>query len=356
MSDETQPDSLDILRQTSACMVVADAEGIIHFCNPATEELLSISERQLKGTQIGDLFLDGDMSPQRIFDALHSSHTTYQRDARLLLISREWINADISISPFQSNEQEFLLIELHARDRQHHIGMDSNEYSQHLAANALIRGLGHEIKNPLGGLRGAAQLLAMELSDSDLNEYTEVIIKESDRLSSLVDRMMTPNKPGLKAVANVHEPLENALKLVQIEAGEELEIKRNYDPSIPDFEMLQDGLEQAFLNLAQNAAQAMNNRGLLKVETRVVRQMLIGDKQQRLAVRINMMDSGPGVPDSLKERLFLPMVSGKANGTGLGLGVAQNLVQQHGGMIEYRDDLPETTFSVFLPLITTESV
>ena len=215
----------------------------------------------------------------------------------------------------------------------------------------VIRGLGHEIKNPLGGLRGAAQLLDMELDEPTLKEYTAVIIKESDRLTSLVDRMMAPHKTGKKSLRNLHQPLEAAMKLVQIEAGEGVIINRNYDPSIPDFEMYPDSLQQAFLNLMINAVQAMDSNGILELETRIVRNIFIGDRQYPLLARINISDTGPGVPDELKDKLFLPMVSGKPMGSGLGLGVAQSLVQQHNGIIEYRDDLAMTTFSIYIPLI-----
>ena len=348
--------TIDIFKQSSVCKIVADDQGQIHFCNQAAEELLKLSQRKLQGLPITDLFLDGDLDDARIVDAIASSQTLHQRDARLFLISREWLTADINIGHFTSEDKDWVLLEIHIQDRNHFVGLDSSEYSQHLAANALIRGLGHEIKNPLGGLRGAAQLLSMEIGDSNLKEYTEVIIKESDRLTSLVDRMMTPHKPGTKSTCSIHEPLENALQVVCLEATDKLEIERNYDPSIPDFKMFSDGLQQAFLNLVQNAVQAMEGEGKVAIETRIVRRMLLGDKQQPLVVRINISDTGPGVPEGLKNRLFLPMVSGKSNGSGLGLGLAQSLVQQHDGMIEYRDDIEQTTFSVYIPLNLSETL
>jgi two-component system nitrogen regulation sensor histidine kinase GlnL len=342
---------VEILRHTTACLIVADSDLQIQYINPAVEELFRLSERQLSGMQIHELFLDGDLDKARFQLALASNQTTYQRHSRIMLANREWITADISLGLYSSNGENLLLLELHPHDRQFNVGPDSPEYGQHLAANALLRGLGHEIKNPLGGLRGAAQLLAMELSNDDLAEYTEVIIKEADRLTTLVDRMMTPHKAGDKVLCNIHEPIENALNLVVLEMADGITIKRNYDPSIPEIMMFPDGLQQAFLNIIQNGIQAMDGNGVLEVETRVGRHMILGDKQHTMVIRINISDTGPGVPESLKDRIFMPMVSGKSDGTGLGLGVAQNILRQHQGMIEYRDNLPLTTFSVFVPLI-----
>ncbi len=344
--------SLDVLRFLSVAVLVVDAKGSIHFGNASAEELLRLSERQLVGMNISEIMIDGDLSQARINEVLGATNRFYQRGAKLLPLHREWIMADLSLNCITSDDSKYVLIEIHLDDRHQH--SDSNEYSQQLAANALIRGLGHEIKNPLGGLRGAAQLLDMELNDPSLQEYTAVIIKESDRLTSLVDRMMAPHKTGKKSLRNLHQPIEAAMKLVQIEAGDGVIINRNYDPSIPDFAMYPDSLQQAFLNLMINAVQAMDAQGILELETRVVRNIFIGDRQHPLLARINISDTGPGVPDDLKDKLFIPMVSGKAMGSGLGLGVAQSLVQQHNGLIEYRDDLPMTTFSVYIPLLFEE--
>ena len=346
----------DVLRFQSACILVTDRDGVVQFGNNASEELLRLSERQFSGMRISELFIDGDLTQQRVDEVFDESHRIYQRDARLLPMHREWYVGDMNMNRITSADQMWLLIEIHLSERHHAFGTDSSEYVQQLAANSLIRGLGHEIKNPLGGLRGAAQLLDMELEEPNLKEYTEVIIKESDRLSSLVDRMMAPNKSGNKQMKNLHQPLESALQLVQIEAGDGVFIKRNYDPSIPDFSMYSDSLHQAFLNLMINAVHAMESSGILEVETRIERNLFLGDRQYPLLARINISDTGPGVPEDIKDKLFLPMVSGKPSGSGLGLGVAQTLVQQHNGLIEYRDDIEMTTFSIYLPILLEEQL
>ncbi len=340
----------DVLRFQSACVLVTDRDGIVHFGNYASEELLRLSERQFRGMSIAELFLDGDLTRQRLDELFEESPRIYQRDARLLPLHREWAVGDMRLSLISSGEESWMLVEFHPSDRNRPFVTDSSEYVQQLAANALIRGLGHEIKNPLGGLRGAAQLLDMELQDPNLKEYTAVIIKESDRLSSLVDRMMAPHKTGQKELKNLHQPLEAALQLVQIDAGDGIHIKRNYDPSIPDFKLYSDSLQQAFLNLMINAVQAMEGSGILEIETRIERNKFIGNNQYPLLTRINISDTGPGIPEELKDKVFMPMVSGKASGSGLGLGVAQSLVQQHNGLIEYRDDIEMTTFSIYIPI------
>ena len=302
------------------------------------------------------LDITGDFTLERVMEVFGSSHRFFQRGARLLPSHREWVLADINMQQVLIEQQKALIIELNVTEKHHSFATDSAEYGQQLAANALIRGLGHEIKNPLGGLRGAAQLLDMELEERNLKEYTAVIIKESDRLSSLVDRMMAPHKGGHKEYRNIHQPLESALQLVEIEAGDGVFIKRNYDPSIPDFEMYTDSLQQAFLNLMINAVQAMDTSGILEIETRIVRNMFLAERQYPLVVRINVSDTGPGIPEELRDRLFLPMVSGKPGGSGLGLGVAQSLVQQHNGVIEYRDDIEMTTFSIYIPVMLEEPI
>jgi len=216
--------------------------------------------------------------------------------------------------------------------------------------------LGHEIKNPLGGLRGAAQLLSMELNDSALQEYTSVIIKEADRLSALVDRMMAPHIQGKRHLINIHQLIETDLSLLKLEAGDKLIIERDYDPSIPELMACADQIQQAMLNLMQNALQAMEGEGRLTIKTRIERQMLLGSQLNKLVLTIAISDDGPGVPDELRDKLFMPLVSGRVGGTGLGLGIAQSLIQQHCGLIEYQDKGERTTFTIYLPISSKDNL
>jgi len=212
--------------------------------------------------------------------------------------------------------------------------------------------LAHEIKNPLGGLRGAAQLLDLELDDPDLKEYTQIIIDESDRLQGLMDKMLGPNKLPDKKALNIHEVLERVRQLVQAESSGNLIIKHDYDPSIPDIHGDKDQLIQAILNIARNAVQAMDGKGNIIFKTRIHRQMSIGRKRYKLAVKCDIIDNGPGIDADMISKIFYPMITGRAEGTGLGLSIAQALINQHNGLIECNSETGNTVFSIFLPVET----
>jgi len=346
-------DRLVHLLQTA--ILVVDRDLKIDWCNAASEELLQRSRRQLVGAHLSEVIIDTDFSLKIISRSLLSGNPYHQKQANITLLNQAHFLADLTVSSIDNDGEQNLLVEINRCEHDYKIGLDSSEYSQHLAANALVRGLGHEIKNPLGGLRGAAQLLAMELEDPSLEEYTNVIIKEADRLRSLVDRMMAPNQVGKRGSCNIHQIIEHVISLLTIEAGDSLKIIRDYDVSLPEIFVTADQIQQALLNLMQNAVQAMDRSGSLKLKTRVVRQMLLGDKIWRLVLRVDIQDDGPGIPDHLKDKLFMPLVSGRADGTGLGLGIAQSLIQLHSGLIEYQDKIEQTTFTLYIP-ITTEDV
>jgi two-component system nitrogen regulation sensor histidine kinase GlnL len=210
--------------------------------------------------------------------------------------------------------------------------------------------LAHEIKNPLGGLRGAAQLLDLELHDPELKEYTQIIIAESDRLQGLMDKMLGPNKLPNKKALNIHEVLERVRQLVQAESSGSLTIRNDYDPSIPDIHADKDQLIQAFLNIAKNAVQAMEGKGNIIFKTRIHRQMSIGRKRYKLAVKCDIIDNGPGIDADMMSQIFYPMITGRAEGTGLGLSIAQALINQHNGLIECNSEPGNTVFSIFLPM------
>lgn len=222
---------------------------------------------------------------------------------------------------------------------------------QQAAAKMLVRGLAHEIKNPLGGLRGAAQLLDLELSDPELKEYTQIIIAESDRLQGLMDKMLGPNKLPHKTQLNIHEVLERVRQLVLAESNRKFAIVQDYDPSIPEIYADKNQLIQAFLNIVRNSIQAMEEeKGSITVKTRICRQMTIGRKRNKLAAKIDIIDNGPGINKDMLGKIFYPMVTGRANGTGLGLSIAQSLIHQHNGLIECESRPGHTVFSIYLPL------
>ncbi len=214
----------------------------------------------------------------------------------------------------------------------------------------LVRGLAHEIKNPLGGLRGAAQLLDLELHDPELKEYTQIIIAESDRLQGLMDKMLGPNKLPNKSMLNIHEVLERVRQLVQAEYSGNLTINNDYDPSIPDIYADKDQLIQAILNIARNAMQAMEGKGEIMFKTRIHRQLNVGRKRYKLAVKCDIINNGPGIDADMMSQIFYPMITGRAEGTGLGLSIAQALINQHNGLIECNSEPGNTVFSIFLPM------
>ena len=245
-----------------------------------------------------------------------------------------------------------LIIELQPLNRLLRINRDDHSLYSQETSRKLVLGLAHEIKNPLGGLRGAAQLLERELKDDALTEYTRIIIDEADRLTDLVDRMLGPNRHPQIAQVNVHSVLEHVILLVDAELPGFIEFERDYDPSLPSIRADEAQIIQAFLNIIRNAGQALEktNNPRIVVKTRVVRQFTIGAIRHRMISQIDIFDNGPGIPADMLDRIFFPMISGRADGTGLGLAITQTIVGQHQGLLECRSKPGETCFSVFLPL------
>jgi two-component system nitrogen regulation sensor histidine kinase GlnL len=263
------------------------------------------------------------------------------------------VTTSFSATPLLVNEAvSEILVELQQVDNHLRISKEEQLLTQQNTARLLIRGLAHEIKNPLGGLRGAAQLLDLELHDPELKEYTQIIIDESDRLQGLMDKMLGPNKLPNKKALNIHEVLERVRQLIQAESSGSLTIKNDYDPSIPDIFADKDQLIQAILNIARNAMQAMEGKGNIIFKTRIHRQINIGRKRYRLAVKCDIIDNGPGVDINMMSQIFYPMITGRAEGTGLGLSIAQSLINQHNGLVECNSEPGNTVFSIFLPMET----
>jgi two-component system nitrogen regulation sensor histidine kinase GlnL len=258
---------------------------------------------------------------------------------------------NLCATPLSVNEKvQEVLIELQQIDNHLRISKDEQLLTQQNTARLLIRGLAHEIKNPLGGLRGAAQLLDLELHAPELKEYTQIIIAESDRLQGLVDKMLGPNRLPNKKSLNIHEALERVRNVVQAESVGNLRIQCDYDPSIPDIYADKDQLIQALLNITRNAVQATDGKGRIIIKTRIHRHITIGRKRYKLAVKCDIIDDGPGIDPEMMKQIFYPMVTGRADGTGLGLSIAQALISQHNGLIECSSESGNTVFSIFLPV------
>ncbi|MEN8176387.1 MAG: nitrogen regulation protein NR(II) [Pseudomonadota bacterium] len=338
-----------VLGNLTAAVLLFDAQHRLAYINSAGEILLEISARQIRGQPMEALFdcFDEELIAH-IAEAERSGSPFTEREAGFTVGGRE-LTVDCTVVPL-AEDPRGLLVEIQQVDRQLRMSREERLIAQHKAARDLVRGLAHEIKNPLGGLRGAAQLLAAELPTTELREYTEVIIQEADRLQKLVDSMLGPRQRPSVAEINLHQVLERVRQLVQAEAGADLVIARDYDPSIPPVHGDPDQLIQAFLNIVGNAARAVGNRGHILLRSRIQRQFTIGNVRHRLVAQVEVMDDGPGIPEGLRERLFYPLVTGDEGGFGLGLSIAQSLLNRHRGLIECSSRPGETVFTVLIPL------
>ncbi len=344
------PDHLIVDYLTTA-VVVLDRTLRLHSLNPAAEALLDVSANQVRGVRLRELLPEAEIFEAALERVIDSDHPFTERDMQLPLPGSTSITVDCVMTPL-SDAVLFggVLVELVDLDRHKQISREEQLVSQNESARALVRGLAHEIRNPLGGLRGAAQLLERELGSEDLKEDTRVIVHEADRLQALVERLLGPRARPCMRPVNVHEITERVRTLIDAEAPSGVVVDRDYDPSIPDLDADPALLIQALLNVVRNAVQAVDGAGRVLITTRVHRQYTIGQRRHRLVARIDVSDNGSGIPDELRELVFYPMVTGRADGTGLGLSIAQSLVNQHGGLIECQSEPGNTTFSILLPI------
>lgn len=341
-----------ILGNLNTAVLLFDAELRLCYINPAGELLLAVGASAVIGKRAGDLVpCPAEPVEERLRESQKTRQPFTEREVELRRLDGELIRVNCTVLPVHQFESGAdLLMELHQVDRQIRITREEHLISQHQATQALLRGLAHEIKNPLGGLRGAAQLLERELPSQDLREYTRIIIDEADRLQGLLNRMLGPNQLPQLGEVNIHHVLEHVRGLLSAEYPGGPAIIRDYDPSIPDLHADSDRLIQALLNIARNGAEAAGDNGELSFSTRVLRQFTLGNELHRLVLRVEIEDTGPGIPEKLLDRIFFPMVSGRAGGSGLGLPIAQELINQHGGLIECESRPGSTRFFVYLPL------
>lgn len=340
-----------ILDNLSTGAILLDTDLSVIRMNPAAEMLLAVSARQASGHRLDELAMGADRLVAGLQRSMTSGNPYSERELSITPPGSHPITIDCVVTPLMEMARApQLLLEIRQVDRQLRIHREEQLIAQHQTARLLVRNLAHEVKNPLGGLRGAAQLLERELIDGSLKEYTQIIIHEADRLTSLVDSMLGPLQPSARNPVNIHEVLERVRKLVSAECSSEIYISRDYDPSIPTLIGDTDQLVQAVLNIVRNAVQAMENSGEIMLSTRIQRHHTIGQNPHRLVVRIDIIDDGPGISEDRLEEIFYPMISGTANGTGLGLAIAQRLVSEHGGLIECQSRPGETVFSLLIPL------
>ena len=345
-----------ILDSLLTAAIVLDAELNVEFVNTSAEILLGVSSEQVLSRHVSLCFSDLDGSPSSFHEALADNRNFTMRRARWRLHNNSEITVDYSVTP--NPEMGLIIVEAQSLDRLLRISREEAMLSTQETSRNLIRSMAHEIKNPLGGIRGAAQLLARELSQrdtEDFEEYTRIIIDETDRLRNLVDRMLGPHRQVKSELTNVHEILEHVMSVLRAETNNGLVLTRDYDPSIPEIPCDRELLIQAILNVARNAVQVLleNGRetdGTITFCSRVQHRFTIGRKQHPLVVKISILDNGPGIPSEIFEDIFFPMITGRAEGTGLGLAIAQNLIGQHQGIIECESEPGMTEFSIYLPL------
>lgn len=345
-----------ILDNLGSAVVVFDADLRVSYLNQMAEMLLAVSAKHVIGQRPdawiachGEVLLD-------LIKVAEVGSPIIKRGV-VLETERNQITADCTVIPIIDDDGKALtIVELQQIDRHLRISREEHLITQQALTRDVVRGLAHEIKNPLGGLRGAAQLLQGELESEELREYTRVIIQEADRLQELVNRMLGPNRRPTYAQVNIHNVLERVRTLVMAQTGKQIEVKRDYDPSIPELSGDSDQLIQAVLNIVQNAIRAIGDTGTITLRTRIHRNLTIANRRSRLSAEINIIDDGPGIPPEIAETLFLPMVTGGTGGLGLGLSIAQSLINQHHGLIECRSREGETVFTIYLPLNDDNSV
>jgi two-component system nitrogen regulation sensor histidine kinase GlnL len=329
-----------------------DTSLLIVGLNPAAENILGISAKRAHGESFLQL-VDDEPELRDILSRSVQTGTHYANELRLgptEVDATERI-VDCRVSPISCGDAE-LLVEMTDVTRRNQISRENALLIQHGAGRQMIRQLAHEIKNPLGGIRGAAQLLERLLPNDEQREYTDVVISETDRLAALVDTLLGPGGPPNKEPLNIHELIEYVVRIVEAEDNKKLTIHRDYDPGLPMIDLDRDQMVQALLNLIRNAAIALDGQGAITLRSRAVMNFTIGDIRHPVIASVEIEDDGPGIPEDLQDSIFYPLVTSRAEGTGLGLPAAQELISRHGGLIEFESRPGRTVFIVRLPIDT----
>ena len=343
--------ALDLL---ATLVLVVQADDRVLFANASFEDVMGLSRRSLHGADAAELFVDVPAMRQAIAGARRHDFSALRFDDQLKRQGVEPYAVHVVVATTESPDE--VVVELLPQETQTRQDREERQMEQAQANKELIRNLAHEIKNPLGGIRGAAQLLQLELDSRDLTEYTQVIVREADRLQTLVDRLLAPHRrPQVVGNVNIHEVCERVRTLILAEFPRGLQVRRDYDTSLPEFRGDVEQLIQAVLNIAHNAALALKDRiamgdAQIILATRIARQVTFVKKRFRLALELHVIDNGPGIPEDIRERLFHPLVSGRDGGSGLGLNLAQSFVQQHQGLIECESQPGRTDFKILIPL------
>lgn len=340
------------LELLSSAVVLTDDQRFICYMNAGAENLFATSQRKLLGAPLFHLIGDSPTLDEALNQALHQNWSHTGQDIQVTLPNNGTLRLDCTITPADA-EGVALLLEFRPIDAQLRVAREEQLLQQQQANRELIRNLAHEIKNPLGGIRGSAQLLEYELEEPQLREFTEVIISEVDRLQDLLNRMLSSHSAMRPTPLNIHEILERVRKLILAEFPG-VTICRDYDISLPELTADHEQLIQAILNVVRNAAQAINGSGEIHLRTRIARQVTLAKRRFLLALELQIIDNGPGIPEDICGKIFYPLVSG-GGGSGLGLSIAQGFIEQHQGMIDVQSHPGRTCFTILLPISNRSS-
>ncbi len=337
---------LDLL---ATAVLLLDHQLVVQYANPAAENLFSLNRKALPQTSFCQLLAGSDTFHKTLHAAI-ANHMSYnEHELTLLSLNHVPLQVGCTITPIDLDSLAVML-EFRQLEQQLRVVREERFREQQEFNHELIRNLAHEIRNPLGGIRGAAQLLEMELGEGNLLEYTSVIIDETVRLQSLLDRLITPHKLPKFTPLNIHEIMERVKSLILAESKHGLKISRDYDVSLPEIIGDKEQLMQAILNIARNSAQVLGDSGEIILKTRIARQVTIAKVRHRHAAHITIIDDGPGVPEQIRDKIFYPLVTGREGGSGLGLSLAQRYIHHHQGSIEFTSRPGQTCFSILLPI------
>ncbi len=342
------------LENLATSVVLLDASQQVIYTNPSAEVLFAVSATKIANLHISEVFLNCEILDLAIEHAIKTNSPFREHEFAITTVRQHTSIVTCAVTPVEMYDAA-LLLEFQQLDQQLRIAKEERMLIQQQANSELLRNLAHEIRNPLGGLRGAAQLLEHELPQQNLREYTQVIIKEADRLQSLMDRLLVPHRVPKYEPTNIHEVLERVRSLLLAESPNNIQVKRDYDTSLPELIGDREKLIQAVLNISRNAVQAMLSQAniddaTVTFRTRSERQVTLSRKRYRVAIKLEIVDNGPGISPSMIDKIFYPLVTGHEAGSGLGLSLAQTFITQHHGMIDCRSEPGNTCFTVLLPV------
>ena len=346
------PSAFAGLEHLATAVILLDKSRKVIYANPSAEVLFATSAKQICGQDITQVFPGCEILHLAVENAIEN-HSPFREHELLITTARQTsLAVTCTVTPVDL-APACLVLEFQQMDQQLRIAREERMLIQQQANAELLRNLAHEIRNPLGGLRGAAQLLEHELPQVNLREYTQVIIKEADRLQTLMDRLLVPHRVPKYEPTNIHEVLERVRSLLLAESPKGVVVQRDYDTSLPELIGDREKLIQAVLNIARNAVQAMQGNGRITFRTRAERQVTLAKQRYRVAIKLQIIDNGPGIPAEIRDRIFYPLVSGREGGSGLGLTLAQTFITQHHGMIECESEPGNTCFTILLPIEST---